>query len=52
MDLFGIDQSRAVYGHISARIVHVPEGQPCGEPYAVSQASVFRRAEGRGDGRL
>ena len=37
MDLFGIDHSRAVYGNVAARIVHIPEGQPCGEAYAVSQ---------------
>jgi hypothetical protein len=37
MSIFGIDSSRAVYGSVAAKIVHIPEGQPCGEPYAASQ---------------
>lgn len=36
MSLFGIDPSRAVFGPISARIAHVPDGTPCGLPYSVS----------------
>ena len=35
--VFKIDPSRAVWGAISARIAHIPEGEPCGEPYAQPQ---------------
>ena len=37
LDVLGISRSRAVWGPIEARVVHVPEGTPCGEPYAWSQ---------------
>ena len=36
-DVFKIDRSRGVWGPISAKIAHVPEGMPCGEPYAQPQ---------------
>ena len=39
LQLYGIDPSRTVQGPISARILHIPDGTPCGEPYAVSQVS-------------
>ena len=34
---FGLDPSRLVWGSVRGRIVHVPEGTPCGEPYAFNQ---------------
>lgn len=43
MDIFGIDSSRAVSGPISARIAHIPEAQPCCEPYAISQVCLKKR---------
>ena len=47
MDLFGIERSRAVWGPIAARIAHIPEGVPCGEPYALPQALLRDVVRGR-----
>jgi hypothetical protein len=38
---FGIDPAtRLVWGAVRARIAHVPEGTPCGEPYAFPQVAL------------
>lgn len=43
MAALGLPADRAVWGPVAARIAHIPEGTPCGEPYAFSQVA-FREA--------